>query len=420
MAIPAKTYASDWSYFMYNMGTVLVAPIIILLFIPYFRKQDVTTAYEFLEMRFNLATRLIGSLAFILFQIGRMAVVLLLPSIALSVVTGIDVILCILIMGLISMIYTSIGGIEAVVWTDVIQVIVLLGGALLSLILISFEITGGLGGIIDIGIAQDKFNLFNTIFDLKKPFLWTVLIGSLFANLTTYGTDQTVVQRYLTVKTQKAAAKGVWTNALMAIPATFLFFMMGTALYTFYRYYPDQLSISLNNADAIFPWYIVTQLPLGISGILIAGILAASMSSLSSSINSAATAYHHDFHNRFGWSKRISPLKVAQSASVIIGLLGTFFAVFMASWDIKSLWDEFLTILGLVLGGLTGVFLLGILSKRSNAIGALSGMVVSAVVQYLVAVFQPVHVLLYIATGVVSCFLSGWLISIIFSTKGDI
>ena len=163
MAIPAKTYSSDWSYFMYNMGIALVAPLIIILFVPYFRKQNVTTAYEFLELRFNLATRLIGSLFFILFQIGRMAIVLLLPSIALSIVTGVNVIICILIMGLVSMIYTSIGGIEAVVWTDVLQVIILLGGAILALVIISLDVTGGLIGIINQGLEQEKFNIFNSL-----------------------------------------------------------------------------------------------------------------------------------------------------------------------------------------------------------------------------------------------------------------
>jgi SSS family transporter len=413
MAIPAKTYSSDWSYFMYNMGIVLVAPLIILLFVPYFRKQNVTTAYEFLEYRFNLATRLIGSLFFILFQIGRMAIVLLLPSIALSIVTGVNVIVCILIMGLVSMIYTSIGGIEAVVWTDVIQVIILLGGALLSLIIISLEISGGLIGIINQGLEQEKFNIINVVFDLKKPVLWTVLVGSLFANLTTYGTDQTIVQRYLSVKSQRAAEKSVWTNALLSIPASLLFFMIGTALFVFYRHYPDQLSISLSEADAIFPWYIVTQLPKGVSGLLISGIFAASMSSLSSSINSAATAYYNDFHQRFGWSSKIPALKIARWASFVAGLLGIVFAVFMATWDIKSLWDEFAKILGLVLGSLGGVFLLGILSKRANGIGALTGIMISAIIQYLVALYQPVHLLLYTATGVISCFLSGWFVSLL-------
>jgi SSS family transporter len=419
MAIPAKTYATDWSYFMFNMGIIMVAPLVILWFIPFYRKLNITTAYEFLEIRFNLATRLLGSLSFILFQIGRMGIVLFLPSIALSVVTGIPIIACILVMGIFSMIYTSIGGIEAVIWTDVIQVIVLLGGALLSLVIIALNVQNGLPGMIEVGIEQDKFNIFNTVFDLKQPYLWTVLVASLFTNLTTYGTDQTIVQRYLTVKDQRAASNSVWTNAILSVPASLLFFMMGTALFVFYRQHPTETSLAIQEADAIFPWYIMTQLPRGVSGLLIAGVFAAAMSSLSSSINSAATAYITDFHQRFGWGQQQHSLRAAKRASVIIGIVGTLFAVFMASWDIKSLWDEFNKILGLVLGGLGGVFLLGVLSRRASGIGALGGILISAIVQYFVALYQPVHLLLYTGTGVITCFISGQVISLFFPNKNQ-
>jgi len=402
---------------MFNMGIIIVAPFVIMWFIPFYRKLNITTAYEFLEIRFNLATRLLGSFSFILFQIGRMGIVLFLPSIALNVVTGIPIIVCILVMGLLSMIYTSIGGIEAVIWTDVIQVIVLLGGALLSIVVIAQSVQDGLVGIIHAGIEQDKFNIFNTAFDLKQPLLWTVLIASLFTNLTTYGTDQTIVQRYLTVKDQRAASKSVWTNAILSVPASLLFFLIGTALFVFYRQFPTETSLAIQEADAIFPWYIMTQLPQGISGLLIAGIFAAAMSSLSSSINSAATAYITDFHQRFGWGHQEKSLLAAQWASVIVGVVGTLFAVFMASWDIKSLWDEFNKILGLVLGGLGGVFLLGVLSRRASGIGALGGILISAIVQYFVARYQPVHLLMYTATGVITCFISGQVISLFFPNK---
>jgi len=161
MAIPAKTFATDWSYFTLNMTIFLVAPVIILLFIPFYRRLNVTTAYEYLESRFNLTIRLIGSLSFIIYQIGRMGVVLFLPSIALNVVTGIDIFLCIALMGMVSLVYTMLGGIEAVIWTDVMQVIVLLGGAILSLLLIILKIDGGFSSIVDIAAGNHKFNVFD-------------------------------------------------------------------------------------------------------------------------------------------------------------------------------------------------------------------------------------------------------------------
>ena len=298
MAIPAKAFATDWSYLVLNIGIVAVAPLIMFYFIPFFRKLNVTTAYEYLEQRFNSPIRIICSLSFILFQIGKMGIVMFLPAIALHIVTGIDIFLCIGLMGILSIIYTAVGGIEAVVWTDALQVLVLMGGAITIVCISATHITGGFAGIIQEGMADQKFNLGSTHFDIKQSTLWTVIIGSIFTNITTYGTDQTMVQRYMTTKTKKQAQKSVATNALLAISATVLFFVGGTALYVFYKQNPAQMSLTLSEGDAILPWYIYSQLPPGVVGLLISGIFAAAMSTLSSSLNSSATAYVVDIHHQ--------------------------------------------------------------------------------------------------------------------------
>ena len=414
MAIPAKTFATDWSYFAFNMSIFLVAPVVILLFIPFYRKLNVTTAYEYLEKRYNLTIRLLGSISFIFFQIGRMGVILLLPSLALNVVTGMDVFLCIALMGLVSMGYTLMGGIEAVIWTDVIQVIVLLTGAVVALFVMASAIDGGFSVIYETAASSHKFNLLDLRMTLREPTVWVMLIGGLFTNITTYGTDQTMVQRYLTTRTEKEARQSVWTNAWLTVPATILFFSIGTALFVFYRTYPELNNPALANSDSVFPWFIASQLPAGLSGLLIAGIFAAAMSSLSSSMNSGATAYSTDIHFRFKLTSTVSELKIARTATLVIGLAGTLFALFMATWNIQSLWDEFNKIIGLVIGSLGGLFLLGILTKRANAAGALVGVVASIVVQIVVSNSQSVHLLMYTATGVVSCFVFGYLGSLIF------
>ncbi len=411
MAIPAKTFATNWTYLMLNMTIFLVAPIIILLFIPFYRKLNVTTAYEFLENRFNLTVRLLGSISFIVYQIGRIGVVLFLPSIALNVVTGIDIFVCIGLMGIVSLVYTMMGGIEAVIWTDVMQVFVLMGGALLSLVLITLNIEGGFSTIVQVATENHKLRMFDLSLSMKEPTVWVMLLGGMFANITTYGTDQTMVQRYMTTSTRKAANRSVWTNAILTIPATFIFFFVGTALFAFYKAFPAELNPTFQNNDAIFPWYIASKLPEGIAGLLIAGIFAAAMSSLSSSMNSGATAYSTDIHFRFGWSKNINQLKLARMATLVIGIIGTLFAFMMATMDIKSLWDEFQKVLGLIIGSLGGIFLLGILSKRANSAGALIGIAISILVQILVAIYEPVHLMVYSATGVVSCFVAGWIAS---------
>ena len=246
-----------------------------------------------------------------------------------------------------------------------------------------------------------------------------MLLGGIFANITTYGTDQTMVQRYLTTKSVKNAKQSVWTNAILVIPATFIFFFVGTALFVFYQHYPQELNPTFTNNDAIFPWYIASQLPAGISGLLIAGIFAAAMSSLSSSMNSTATAYATDIHFRFNWSKEVGGLRVARIATLVIGLVGILFALMMATMDVKSLWDEFQKILGLVIGSLGGVFLLGILTKRANSPGVLIGIVISIVVQVLVAIHEPVHLIAYAATGVISCFIAGYITSLFFKSDSS-
>jgi len=418
MAIPAKTYSTDWSYFLFNMSIFLVAPLIIFLFIPFYRALNVTTAYEYLEKRFNLAARLTASVAFILFQVGRMAVILLLPSLALNIVTGMDVFLCIALMGIVSLFYTMLGGLEAVIWTDVLQVIILLSGAFLALVLMVQAIDGGAAAVLAAAVENRKFNILDWRMTLREPSVWVMLIGGLFTNLTTYGTDQTMVQRYIATKTERESRRGVWTNAWLAVPSTILFFSIGTVLFVFYKQYPTALHPALGSTDSIFPWYIVSRLPDGFSGLLIAGIFAAAMSSLSSSMNSAATAYATDIHFRFFGNAGVSRLRTARLATLAAGLAGTLFAVVMATWNVRSLWDAFNTLLGLIIGGVGGLFLLGILSRKANGAGALVGIIASVPVQILVVRSRAVHLLLYTACGVVSCFAIGWLASFLFPGGG--
>ena len=420
MSIPAKSYATDWSYMLFNARIVLVCPLIIFLFIPFFRKLNISTAYEYLEVRFNKATRLICSLAFIVYQVGRMGVVLYLPSIAIHIVTGMDIFLCIALMGIFSIIYTRMGGIEAVVWTDALQTIILLGGALFCVGHIIFSSGLGISGTVAAAAESGKFFMGSTKFDLTNASMWTVLIATVFTNITTYGTDQSMVQRYLSTSSEKAAKRSVLTNAVIVIPATLIFFTIGTLLFVFYKTHPVELSVSMDSTDAVFPWYIYSSLPTGLTGLLISGIFAAAMSTLSGSMNSAATAYVVDIRpNIFGKVEKdkARELKVAKAATLIIGLLSLLFACMMATWNIDSLWDEFNKILGLVLGSMGGLFFLGMVTKRANAPGALIGMAVSVVVQFIVAKYTPVYLLLYTTVGFLVCFIVGYFASLFFTSK---
>ena len=419
MAIPAKTYLSDWRYFMFNMMIIVVAPFIIYLFLPFFRRLNITSAYEYLEKRFNLTTRLMGSLMFICFQLGRIGIILFLPSIALSVILGVNIYICIIVMAVLSIIYTVLGGIEAVIWTDVLQVFVLLGGALLCLILIPFSIEGGVSSLVNLAKTDNKFFMFDFRFDLTTPTFWVVVLGGLATNLISYGSDQTVIQRYLTTKDEKSAAMGIWTNGILSIPATIIFFSIGSALFVFYKTYPHLLNPTEPNTDGIFPWYIVTQLPPGIAGLLIAAIFAAAMSSLDSSMNSVATAVTTDFYRRFfpAVDDR-SCLKIARWITVVVGLSGMSFALVMAGWGIQSLWDQLNTFIGLFAGGLGGLFLLGIFTRRAHGVGSVIGLVTSGIIQFIVKEVTPISLLLYSFTGMSSCFIIGYFSSVLIPVRG--
>ena len=410
MAIPAKTYATDWTYFFLNLSILLVAPVITAVFIPHFRQLGLTSAYEYLERRFNLTARLLGASMFIVLQIGRIGIVLLLPSLALAVVTDIYVTTCIVIMGALSIVYTVLGGIEAVIWTDVMQVVILLGGAVVCLVAIPLSLEGGLGAFWDIATAADKLRVFDLRWDWTEATFYVVLVGGIGTNLVSYGSDQTVVQRYLTTRDEASARRSVWTGALLSVPATLIFFGMGTALYVFYQTHPTQLMAEVAT-DAIFPFYIVTQLPQGVAGLLIAGIFAAAMSSLDSSMNSIATVVTTDFYQRFRTPTDGQSMRLARWTTGIVGVVGTAFALAMSAWEIQSLWDQLNTFIGLFAGGLGGLFLLGMLSRRVNATGAIAGLLTSGAALWWVSVYTDLSFLLYASVGILSCFVVGYLVS---------
>ncbi len=414
MTIPAMSFSTDWRWFMGNMMIVAAAPFIVLFFLPFYRRLDVTTAYEYLEKRFNVVARLLGSVMFILLQFGRIGIVLLLPSLALSMVTGIDLYACIAGMGVLCIVYTVLGGIEAVIWTDVIQVIVLMGGAILCLILIPLQIPGGLDKITDIIGSADKMHMLDFRLDLSTPTFWVVVFGVFFAQFISYGTDQAVIQRYLTTPDEKSAARSIWTNALLCIPASLIFFGIGTALFVYYTVYPQQLNPTMAKGDAIFPLFIITQLPAGVSGLLVAALFAAAMSSLDSSMNSVATSVTVDFYGRFNpEAPDRRRLNLARWVTVIVGLAGTIFALVMAGWEIRHLWEQFARYLGLFGGGLAGLFFLAIFTRRANGTGAVIGVLAAAVSQFAVERLTTIHVLFYPVTGIVVCFVVGYVASVL-------
>lgn len=414
MAIPANSFHSGWTLFLAN-SYILITPLVTAVFLPFYRRMNVTSAYEYLERRFNGATRLAGSALFILFQCGRIAIVLYLPALAIATVTDLNVHLCILVMGGLCIVYTVGGGIKAVIWTDVVQAVFLAGGALYSLGYMLLRVEGGFFGALEIASRYDKlFEKVSWNWDLGVASGWVIVIGSLFHHIFPLAASQDVVQRFITTKDEAGAARAIWLNSFVSIAATSIFFLIGTALFAYYREFPAQLDPTLQN-DAIFPYFIITALPAGVAGLVIAGILAAAQSTLSSSINSIATAVVTDFQHRLQPARPDRfYLKSARIISVVVGVVGTGVAHLMATTDIRSLYTAFLEVIGLFGGTLSALFLLGIFSRNVSGRGALFGAVASCVVVVLVRFTVPLNAYAYAPIGLTTCVLVGWLASFLF------
>jgi len=415
LSTPAKGYATNWTWFLFNMAIPIMAPIIIFCFLPFYRRLGITSIYEFLEMRFDSGLRKLGSASFAIFQLARMGIVILLPALALSAVTGWDVKYCIIAMGVLSTIYTVLGGIEAVIWTDVIQTVVLIGGALVAFFIIVGEVEGGFSTIYSEAEKQSKFKMVNTDWKFISGVdtIWVIILGGIFAQIMSYGTDQAVVQRYLTTSTEKEAAKAIWTNAILSIPVTVLFFGVGTALFVYYQQQPANLE-PISQIDQIFPHFILQQMPAGLAGLVIAGVFAAAMSSLDSSMHSIATTFTTDFLSKDRDSDSI--LRLAKIITMILGVLGTISALYIASQDSKNLWETLMGYLGLILGTLGGLFTLAIFTNRTASVHAWIGVGVATIVLYLVKFHSEAHPLTVGAIGTVSCFVAGWLASLFILT----
>jgi SSS family solute:Na+ symporter len=415
---PALVYSMDWFMYPQKLCYVLIPIFIIYFYLPFFRRLNLTTAYEYLEYRFNFIVRLYGSAQFILYQLVRTSLVLYLPSIALSTITGLNIYVCILSMGVLSTFYTVLGGIEAVIWTDVIQAIVLVLGAVITLITIPFYIDGGISGLFKTSIADDKFRMLyldGDFSDMRNT--WVILIGSTFGALVHYSSDQAIVQRYLTTPDEKSAAKSLWMNAIVMIPITFILYAVGTALYVYYKSNPAALDLGMQN-DAIYPLFITQKIPIGLAGLVIAAIFAVSMSTLDSGMNSIATAVVTDFYQRlFPSITETRSLNLARFVTLAVGVFATIVAIMFATMDIKSVTLLFVSTLGLIGSGLGGLFALGIFTRRSNGPGALVGAIGSAIILLLIKTYTAVNIFLYSAIGFMLCLCLGYIASLLIPVK---
>ncbi|MDQ1334311.1 MAG: solute:Na+ symporter, family [Thermodesulfobacteriota bacterium] len=385
LAYPGQAYNSNWDVFVFSLTLPIAALAATLYFIPLYRTRVKVSAYEYLEQRFGPWARIYGSVSFMLGSLARIGMILFLVSIVLHNLTGWSYATIIIMTGVGVTLYTVLGGIEAVIWTDVIQVAILLGGAVATAIILLSGMPEGPGQVFSIAQSHNKFSLGSWDLDLIRPTAWVVALYGIIENFRNFGVDQNYVQRYQATRSIKDASRSVWTAAIAYIPISALFLFIGTALFAYYTVHPDQLPASLTgplSGDKIYPHFIVTQLPAGIRGLIIAAIFAAAMSSIDSSLNCVSTLSLLDFYKRYvnrNAGERES-MRMLRGFTIFWGILGTVagLAMIRVQTALETGWQ----LAGIAGGGVIGLFLLGIAFrwvKRWQAVVAVIVSIISIV-----------------------------------------
>lgn len=383
LALPGNAYLTNWNAFVFSLSIPFALWIAVKYFVPLYRKINSPSAYTFLEQRFGPWARVYVSICYLLTQIMRVGTILYLLALAFHAIIGWNIIAIIIVTGVVVASYSLLGGFQAVVWTDAIQGIILISGALVCAIYILFKMPEGPGQIFSIAAENHKFSLGSFGTSLAEPTFWVVLVYGIFINLQNYGIDQNYVQRYMASKTEKEAKKSAFWGGMIYVPVSAVFIFIGTELFSFYHSGAATLPVFLQHADSsdrIFPYFMVHQLPVGVTGLLIASVFAAGMSSVSSSFNSSATVFLTDYYRRYS-KEPVSDkkaVKVLYISSLIISLLGILVAIAMI--NVKSALDTWWKLASIFSGGMLGLFLLGAFSRITKSAGALIGVIAGVIV----------------------------------------
>ena len=416
-AVPALVYSTDMSYLPIFFGTAVAIPIAAKWFLPFFRSLNLTSAYEYLEVRFNLACRLFASSAFILFMVSLTAVVAYLPAVALAAVVGMNVNLAVTVVMTVSIVYCATGGITALAWVDFVQSMLLFVSMVAILAVLICGTDGGIFGCISKGIEGGKFNAFDFSLAWSRPLFWTVLIGGTVAQFASYSSDQRVVQRYMTVKDVAAAKKSMYLQLGATLVSSTLVFLLGLALWTYYSSKGAFPPIAKN--DQIFPVFIANELPVGAAGIALAAVAAATVSTLAANLNSTAAAFTADFYRRLlmkGVRDERRELRCGKLSTVVAGVIGGGFAIVLANSDLASAYEQFQRYIGIMTAGLASLFVMGVFMRRVNSFGAICGLAANYAVTFgldLAPWPGKPHFLLYGAFGMITCFVVAPLASVL-------
>ena len=406
LGVPGKAFGTNWNSFVFSISMPFAAWIASKYFVPFYRRTGEVSAYTHLEKRFGPWARTYAVICFLLTQIARMGTIFFGIALSLQALIGYPMATIMIVMGICIILYTVMGGIEAVIWTEVVQGIIKTLGAVLILILI-FNEMGGVSNMFSIASANHKFSLGSFSPDLTESTFWVILFYGFFINLNNFGMDQNYIQRYHTARSSKQASRSVWMCVALYVPASLLFFIIGSSLFAYYQMHPEliepvkqqvaaerlgdaasvfqvkQLASQLQPADygdKVMPYFMVSKIPTGLIGLIISALLSAAMSTISSGMNASATVFTMDIYKRY-FKKNLTEKGKYYSlhvATVLFGLLGLFAGIAMIG--VKSLLDAWWELSGIFAGGMLGLFLLGIISRQTKNAEALAAVIIGVVV----------------------------------------
>jgi SSS family solute:Na+ symporter len=440
LGVPGKAFGSNWNSLVFSLSMPFAAYFATRFFVPFYRTHGEVRAYTHLEKRFGAWARTYAMVCFILTQLARMGSIFFGIALTLQALTGVDMKTIMVVTGICIIIYTVLGGMEAVIWTEVVQGIIKTAGALIVLGIILYEMKGGVEEIYRIGVADEKFGLGSfSLTDFSSSTFWVVFLYGFFINLNNFGMDQNYVQRYHTARSEKEAARSVWLCVYWYLPVSLLFFIIGTALYAYFSQHPELLDVvkqqvaaeknvaidtltPADYGDKILPYFMVLKVPKGLVGLIIAAILSAAMSTISSGMNSSATVFLKDIYQRY-----INPdpgpkkeMIILYTVTAFTGILSIAFGI--ALIGVKSILDMWWELAGILSGGMLGLFLLGMIAKKARNAEAVTGTVVGILVILWMSLSKyfpdqwahlksPFHVNMIVVVGTLTIFLVGLLLT---------
>lgn len=420
MAVPALAFATNLVWLFPLLAMIPGYFVTAHLIYPMLRRMEITSTYEYLERRFNRVLRVIASLQCIIFQtFARAAVVLVLPSIAISSMTGMNVYLSVLIMGIVTTIYTAIGGFDAVIWTEVFQGVLKFFAPLAMILIAIAALPAGFSEFVKIGQDYSKFDFAIVTTDLTLPAFWILMLGTFLTITVSSAGDQPIIQRVFSAP-MKEVRRVNMTFTICGILIGIISNVVGLAIFAYFRAHPEKFDPGASN-DQIVPMFVSQAMPVGMAGVVVAAIFASAMATVASAMNSVATIFTEDFYLKIrpkaADRERLFTLK---ATSYVVGIIGTIMALLLAAQDLKSmmvLWNQMVALVG---GGIVGVYSLGMFSKRANGFGAVCGAIVSVLVTLFVKLYTPLHWGTYIPIAIFSCIAAGYLFSLLRPAPGDL